>query len=241
MSRAKSWGRVALLGAAFLMAQNLPAAALASTFSVTPVRIHLSAGKQIGVVTLNNPNAVPVTIQASVRKWTQTSRGDEYVSTQAILIAPPMFTMAPHGEQIVRIALLPSAPAKDESAYRLFFQQLPTPTPSGFTGVNILLRIGIPIFVKPNQPAHAQLQWSARRLSNASVLLKATNAGGKHVEVETLTVYQGSTVLMRSMTPQYLLPGSSYTWTLSGRSTSSLRVRCATDQGPFRAQVPVKQ
>lgn len=100
------------------------ASAAAGSFSVAPTRIELGAGQQTAVMTLHNQDtAGPLTIQASLVGWTQTGGEDAYAPTRELLATPPVFTIPPGGEQIVRIALRRTADAIRELPYRIFFQE----------------------------------------------------------------------------------------------------------------------
>src|SRR5450631_534292 len=65
---------------------------------------------------------------------------------------------------VVQLELMSKPDAKLETAYRLFLQEVPPPNESGVQGLQVLLRVGIPVFVEPAGDAAPEVHWSARRL-----------------------------------------------------------------------------
>jgi fimbrial chaperone protein len=61
-----------------------------------------------------------------------------------------MMTLSPGEERRMRVAVT-ATPGEVERTYRIFIEELPPPKnePDGSNGVQVLTRVGIPIFVAP--------------------------------------------------------------------------------------------
>ena len=122
-------------------------------------------------ITVRNDGEEPVVVQSSVLAWTQEDGKDIYASTTEALVTPPIMTIAAGAEQIVRVGLRRPPDPRSELAYRVFLQEVPPPPKPGFTGLQVALRVGLPVFVAPGAPAARRLEWSAadrrRRLDPA--------------------------------------------------------------------------
>ena len=221
------------------------ASAAAGSFSVAPTRVELEAGRRTAVISLRNTDAVPLRVQATVVGWTQPAGEDVYAPTRDLLATPPVFTIAPNGEQIVRIALRRAADAGRELPYRIFFQEVPQPLKAATANtLNVALRIGVPIFVTASRAEEGMyLQWQARRLTADEVEITAENTGNTHVQVTGFQVLAGAAVPGVPVSAiKYVLPGSRMSWKLSlpqGADLSQLRVDGHSDRGDFAAEVAV--
>src|SRR5450759_1169209 len=97
--------KAAVLTAAFFMAGSLNLA-VAGTFQVTPVRVELSAQQSTTALTVSNNGSDPVVVQLQTSAWAQENGNDQYSSTDDLIATPPIFTIQPGANQIVRIGML---------------------------------------------------------------------------------------------------------------------------------------
>jgi len=180
-------------------------------------------------------------------QWTQAEGQDAYAATRNILASPPIFTVPPGGEQIVRVGLRQAPDALMERSYRVYLQEVPTPAPSGFKGMRVALRLGIPVFVAPgaaraSAPLQATLQWGIRTGADG-MLLTARNPGNAHVEVTriTLALKGESKLLFQRDVQGYVLPGQHHEWKFDHPLApgSLLHVSAKSDAGPIEADVVV--
>jgi fimbrial chaperone protein len=221
-----------------LLGFALAATAHAGSFQVNPIRIELSKGITTAVVTVRNDGEEPVVLQSSVLGWTQEGGKDVYASTSEALITPPVMTIAPGAEQIVRVGLRRPADPRNELAYRVFLQEVPPPPKPGFTGLQVALRVGIPMFVAPvAAPAARKLDWSAAIGADGAIQLIAQNAGNAHVQITDfeLRIPDASEPIAHESTLAYVLAGQRREWTLPAapraKSASELRLKAYTDAG----------
>jgi len=211
------------------------ASAAAGTFSVAPTRVEFDAGRRTAVVTLHNPDAAPLTVQASIVGWTQPGGEDSYAPTADIIATPPVFTVAPDSDQVVRIALR-AAPAGDrEIPYRIFFQEVPPAPKPGANTLNVALRIGVPIFVKARcDETRPALRWAASRAATGDITLTAENTGCMHVQVTGLSVQFGDGAFVPASAIKYVLPGNRMMWTVTapaGADIRQLHIQGESDRG----------
>jgi len=230
-----------LIAAVLLAAGLAPAAA--STFSLAPIRVNLSSTHRIGVVTLHNDGDAPVTVQIRACAWSQRRGEDRYVTAIDLITAPPMFVVAPHAEQIVRIALRREEQSPLERAYRVFFEEVPEPGNGPVNGLRVYLRIGIPVFVAPAAPHPGVLVWRARALRPGTLAVSATNEGREHVQVINFDLRIGArSEPLAVAASRYVLPGHTVTWQVplpaGARPRAPLRINGLTDQGAITSNVP---
>jgi len=114
---------------------------MAAGWEIDPVRIDLSPEQQTAAITLKNGSDQPTSIQIQAVAWSQTEGKDVYIPTKELLVSPPIVTIAPKAEQIIRVALRRQADATNELTYRINLQELPVKPAPGFTGVQVSLRI----------------------------------------------------------------------------------------------------
>jgi len=227
-----------LLG--ILLALALPLGALAGSFQVNPVGLTLSATRSTGVVTVTNGSGSPTVVQLEVVAWSQENGQDAYTPTRDPLATPPIFTVAAGAQQTVRVGMRSRPDAKTETAYRLFLQEVPPAT--GSKGVQMLLRIGIPVFVEPAAPAAPEVRWSAKRLSETEISVEAVNDGTAHVQILNLKLGIGSEAKpLAERAGGYVLPGKRASWVCTLRmplaAGEPVTVTADTDRSTLHAQL----
>jgi fimbrial chaperone protein len=236
-STRRAWLEIAQV-LALLVAQ--PAAA--GAFGIAPTRLELAAAHRIDVLTVHNQDTAPALVQVRAFAWSQRSGRDQYDETRELLVAPPVFELPARAEQIVRVALRRDPDVARELSYRVVLQEVPRPLPAGTSGLNVALRLTIPVFVAPARPAHSELVWQAHYLADSTVRIEAANQGGAHVQISNFDVqFAGSATPLAVSTAQYLLPGSQVSWIVAPpadvKAHAVLLLRGSSDQGAFTAQV----
>jgi fimbrial chaperone protein len=223
-----------------------PLPAHAGTFSISPLRVELSAAAQTGVLTIRNQEGTPVLVQADARLWEQVEGEERLSPTRDVLVSPAVFTIPANGSQIVRVALRRPPDAERELSYRLILTEVPQQASPDFTGLSVALRLSLPVFVAPSATAQPQLDWSATRGTDGRLALAARNSGTAHARVLgfTVTPATGDGRALEQNTTAYILPGQSRTWTLDknhNEATSHtdwqrLRVKGTTEVGDFEVE-----
>ncbi|MGA9855433.1 MAG: fimbria/pilus periplasmic chaperone [Gammaproteobacteria bacterium] len=230
--------RILILIALLLM----PLWAQATSFQVSPVRMTLSAHRSTDVLRVTNNSDTPTVVQLQIVAWSQKDGEDVYTSSRNLLATPPIFTVAPGSQQVVRVGTRTKPDTRQETCYRLFLTEVPpAPTP-GFRGLQIALRMGIPVFVEPSIDTKPTLQWSIKQLSPTELRLSAVNTGTAHAQVLkwVLRSSDQSKVLAQT-TGSYVLPGSNHTWNIKLVSplaaNTPLEITADTDRGTLHAQL----
>lgn len=220
-----------------------PLAVQAASFSVSPIRIKLSATHHTDVLKVTNKGDASTLIQAQVAVWTQKDGHSSYAATRDLLATPPIFQLTAGGEQVIRIGMRKPPDPNVETAYRLFLTEVPpAPTP-GHPELHFALRMGIPVFIAPSAKAPVMaLQWHENRLSPTKLEVSAVNTGNVHVQVLKFTLdLPAPQKPIERRAGNYLLPGTTVSWTLDLPAPISadakLGITADTDQGTLHAKL----
>jgi fimbrial chaperone protein len=235
------------LGRAFLFAGLLASAwAQAGTFSVSPVRAILSANQQVGSLTVRNDGTESTVVQLELVSWSQQDGKDVYEPSRELIGTPPIFTVPPGGSQVVRVGLRRAPDPRRELTYRLYLQEVPPPPKADFQGLQVALRIGVPVFVLPALPAKPALQWRVTRTPQGQLKVHLTNSGNAHVQVANFRLAgAGGEAIPAKQVATYVLPGQSREWSIEGATAgfspgTKLRLSAQTDAGDVDAEVSVE-
>ena len=220
---------------------------MAASLGISPVRVELSPAAPTAALTLRNGGDEPTVVQVRALAWSQQGGEDVYEPTSEIIVSPPIFTVAGNSAQVVRVGLRRAPDPRRELSYRIYLQEVPGPPQPGVTGLQLALRIGVPVFVKPVQPAKAMLNWRIGREAGGALRVVATNPGEMHVQLTGIKLFSAGAepdapVLASHESGGYLLPGQSREWRIEPQSglpagTTRLRVLASTDAGELSADV----
>jgi fimbrial chaperone protein len=232
-------GSAALLGA--VLAQ-------AATLEIDPVRIDLTARQKTGAITIRNSSDQPVTMEIKAVGWSQVDSRDVNVATRELLVSPPIATIPPLGSQIVRVALRRVPDPTRELAYRINLQEIPPPPASGSTGVQVALRVGLPVFVKSgNAKSAAKMEWSVLQKPDGNLLVALQNPGTAHIQISDFSLMlPGSNMLVASeQGSSYVLAGQGHEWILKPTFSETkpvprLRLKVYTDAGDADQEIPLQ-
>lgn len=214
------------------------------SFQVNPIRVDLNRVQTNAAITIRNDGAEPIVVQASVLAWTQEDGKDGYAATTEALVTPPVMTIPPGGEQIVRVGLRRAPDLQRELAYRVFLQEVPPPPKPDFNGLQVALRVGLPVFVAPVAAATRQLEWSAQVDAAGTIRLTAVNPGNTHVQVTNLEmrVPGANEAFAHESSLAYVLTGQRRQWMLTApadqtKSAREYRLKAFTDAGEIETSL----
>ena len=213
-----------------------PVSAWSGSLSVSPIRLDLSARQRVASVVMRNAGSEPSVVQVEVSGWAQSDNQDIYGETQDLLVTPPIFTIPPGGSQVIRVGLRRAQDPALELSYRVFMQELPPPAGPGFQGLQMALRIGVPVFVAASARPRSELRWSAAA-SGDSVKLVLENGGTAHLRIVdvALTAAGGKNAATVAHIPTYVLPGQRHEWLLKlstpAKVGATFQVQAHTDSG----------
>jgi fimbrial chaperone protein len=239
--------RAVRCAALFSCALLLSLLTLAADLKVDPVRIELSPKSTTAGVTITNNTDQAVSIQIQAMTWTQVDGKDVYVATRELLVAPPIVTIGPKAEQLIRTALRRHADETNELAYRIYLQELIEPPVIGFSGMQVALRIGLPVFVQPlTGLAIASKVWRIERAGDKQLKLTLKNDGNAHIQVTDFTLQLQDAVLpiAGESGSTYVLAGQSHEWLLKTEASlpiavEFLRIKAYTDDGYIESELPL--
>lgn len=212
----------------------------AGSFMANPIRLVVPPGANATSLTLENTGPEAVLVQAEVLAWSQADGKDVLTPSEDLVVSPPIFRVPAGASQIVRVGVLRRNAGDRELTYRVFLQEVPEPAAPGSQGINVALRLGLPVFVMPRATTAPQLAWRAVR-DPAGVRVTVTNAGTAHAQlIECRVVRENGTVVAEQPLAAYVLPGSTRSWivkTGSVSSTEKLRLSVQTANGLVSADI----
>ena len=215
--------------------------AFAGTFTISPLRVDFADATGMAVLTVRNEDATPVVVQTQGLAWSQEAGQDALTPSRDILISPAVFTLQPGGSQLVRVALRRNVDPVRELTYRVLLQEVPQVASPGFNGLQVVLRLSVPVFVEPLTPAAAQVAWIASRGDDGRLSLSARNDGSAHARIHGFSVKtaDGATTVLDQPELAYVLPGSSRHWTFDDNKNTRLNAQSTTGPGmagPYRLE-----
>lgn len=221
-----------------LLASCLVAAlsgAQAANFGVSPIRLDLGRDAKTGSLVVNNDDPEKaLEMRAKLFEWTQDADGnDRYAESDDLVYFPRIFAVEKQDRRIIRVGL--KAPAlASEKAYRLFIEEVPPAKGSQIGGaqVFILLRFGIPIFVRPDKERlGGEIDRVEPARGGAAVVIR--NSGNVNFQILSLKV--SSRGFVKQVVGGYALAGASKRIEIQiprdiCRQTNRLQVSLVTDR-----------
>jgi fimbrial chaperone protein len=209
----------------------------AAEWDIDPVRIELSPDQQAAAITVKNDSDQATSIQIQAVAWAQVGGKDVFTPTRELIVSPPIVTIAAKSEQVIRVALRRQADATNELAYRISLQELPPPAVAGFMGVQVALRVGLPVFVQPQKgEAVPKLAWSVSRMPGNHLKVAVQNLGNAHAQISDFALYASGSdkPIGNESGSSYVLAGQTHEWLLETSATGkvtggSLRLKAYTD------------
>jgi fimbrial chaperone protein len=225
-----------------------PGRARAGDLQVNPVLVALSVGERSAVVALRNQGVEPARFEVKVFAWEQTPAGEMRLAPTGDLAAfPALVTLQPGESRNVRVgATVPFGGV--ERAYRVFLEELPPPQrPAGATGVQVLSRIGIPVFLQPSRHEEKP-EIQALRVEGGRALFALANRGNVHVRPSAVRLVfrdaAGAALETRALEAWYVLAGGERAYSVvlpaeTCRRAASATVEVDVGAKPLRAEAAV--
>jgi len=215
--------------------------AYAGTFTISPLRVDFAGDTGMAVLTVRNGDAKPVVVQTQGLAWSQEGGQDALTPSRDLLVSPAVFTLPAGGSQLVRVALRRNVDPARELTYRLLLQEVPQAASPDFNGLQIVLRLSVPVFVEPLAPATPQVAWVAARGPDGKLSLSARNDGSAHARIHGFSVKtaDGATTVLEQPELAYVLPGSTRHWTFDDNNNTRPNAQSTTGPGmagPYRLE-----
>ena len=209
-----------------------------STLRVSPVLLDVRSPAAATAIRIWNESETPVNVQLRVFRWTQDGGEDILEPAEAVAVSPPVTTLQPGSENLIRIVRTAKAAVTREESYRLIVDELPDTSNQQPGTVKVLMRHSIPVFFEPPRLAGPNVTWSTS-LQSEGILITARNNGGSRLRIADLALSDGSRVVAsQGGLVGYVLAGSSASWllpTTTRSSADSLTVSASSEQGPISA------
>jgi fimbrial chaperone protein len=154
-------------------------------------------------------------------------------------VTPPIITIPAGAEQILRIALRRPLDPQMEIPYRIYLLEVPPPPQAGFRGLQVALRISIPVFARPGDAAAPRAEWKvAYGVREHALRVGVANAGNVHLQVQEFMLFApgSNTPSAIHQAAAYVLPGQSRDWLIKLDPSvridgPRLRLKAITDAG----------
>lgn len=210
------WRHWATVGASvLLMAWASPSApAWAGQFGLAPMEVELGPQARTAALRVFNRDTVPLSFQVDGLSWSQNEAGDPVQTpTSELVFFPRVLTVAPGEEGLVRIGLRQPLVAS-EKTFLVYILEKPTLTPDAPAGASlqVLLRVGAPVFVRPLKETY-QLEWAGASVEGgrAQFTLRNTGTRSQMLEEVVLTAFDARGTVVSSTlikTSRHLLAGA---------------------------------
>jgi fimbrial chaperone protein len=232
-----------MLVALFIIVSTGPAVE-GQALSVLPVNIFLAPGQKAATLTITNQGNRGTAIQIRGYDWSQKDDDDQLTTSDALVVSPPLATIAPGATQVVRLILrLPPLSGDREFTYRILVDQIPPPAEPGI--VHVVLRLSIPIFALPTTRAASIVRYHLE-LNAGQMYLVGSNEGLRHEAIRDIVLSSGDG---RKMKPgpgalPYILSGATRRWPIATQGSlplpgETLRLTAHSDAGAIDEQVSV--
>lgn len=206
----------------------------AQAFQVRPVRVDLGGRQPASQLVVTNPTSNTMLIQAEAFDWSQTRDKDSLNPSTNLIVNPPIFELAPGAQQVVRVGLRRAIESGVEVPYRIWLTQVATPGETTDSGVQMLLRVSLPVFVTGAGTGSPQAVWQRDAADGA---VEMGNSGARHLHVRELRLVSDG-ARAESLGPCYALPGGLCRWAVpAALRDKAFRIEADSDAGLLRSTV----
>jgi fimbrial chaperone protein len=210
--------------------------AWAGGLSILPTRLDFTAGRGVQSVLLTNTSAQTVSVETEVL-----ARPDGAPGQQAsdLVVTPAVVTLPPNQRVRLRVGLLRPSDPEREQAYRLYFTELPAPSPVLGAGIGVRLRVGIPVFVAPQTARPQPLRWTASE-GQEGWQLELHNDGNVHARVSRAVLMVDGQAVPIEVNNPYLLARTrqTYPWPAAVKPGSRVRWLEGSDERESGVALP---
>ena len=126
-----------------------PVHGYSANFSLNPIRVYFDGSSKTNILSITNNSDDSISVQLRAYAWTQNEKGENsYDLTKDIVFFPKIANIKKGEKKIVRLGTrVPQG--KQEKTYRLYIEEIPNLKKMDRTAVNIVMKIGVPIFLAP--------------------------------------------------------------------------------------------
>jgi fimbrial chaperone protein len=191
----------------------LAASAHAASLQVTPTTVEVVAPGAAATIKLRNDDARPISAQVRVFRWSVVDGKEKLDPTEAVVVSPPVVSLSPKRDYVVRIVRTSREPVAGEESYRLLVDELPDPQRIKAGAVNLLLRYSLPVFFGAPDRGDAKVSWRVER-KGGQLWVSAQNLGERRMRVSSLAMKNanGETISFGDGLNGYVLARSTMRW-----------------------------
>jgi fimbrial chaperone protein len=221
----------ALVTSCLLGLLAIPPPAAGAQFTVNPTRIVLTPRATSALLTLHNDGASTIRLEVKTHAWSQSLTGQmELAPTDDVVVFPTQISLAPGEDRKLRIAVT-TPPGDVEKSYRVFLEELPPAAGAAPAGaaVQMLTRVGIPVFLQPGAPAAPAVGVEGVELEKDVLHFRIENRGAIHLIPDAIRVIglsaSGQVVVDKSTDGWYILARTARQYDLRFGSAECASVR----------------
>jgi fimbrial chaperone protein len=207
-NRYRNW---TILFSCMLILLICPVTGLTAQFSLNPVRVFFDGANKTNIITVHNDSDEEITLQLNAFKWEQDDKGkDVYSPTKDIIFFPRIVKIKPAEDKIIRLGTRVIRKGREQT-YRLYLEEIPTPSTSETTTVRLVMKVGVPIFIAPSHvDAKGKIEKAA--LTKGNLDLAINNEGTIHFIVRAIRVAgiddSGNEIYKTDIGGKYILGGN---------------------------------
>lgn len=215
----------------------------AASFEVSPIRVTFQPNESSALMTVRNEGDEKLRLQISVMAWDQSKEGEMVLKpTDDIIFYPTLLTVEPGAQRNLRVGNKSIVVAKEQS-YRIIVEELPSNTKLQGTGVRIVTKMSIPIFIKPAK-AEVRNQIERIALRGSEITFDVRNQGNVHIQPRELRVkgtgVDGSVRLEHKIPGWYILAGGQREYRVDVPKTECGKIKDLTVEVDMEPQ-PLKE
>jgi fimbrial chaperone protein len=174
--------RAAFFGLGVLLMTGRAAAA---SLQVSPTTVDVVAPGAAATIKLRNEEARPINAQVRVFRWSVVDGKEKLDPTDAVVASPPVVSLSPKTDYVVRIVRTSRLPVAGEESYRLLVDELPDAQRMKSGAVNLLLRYSLPVFFGAPDHRDAKLTWRVEH-KDGQLWVMAHNPGDRRMRISGL-------------------------------------------------------
>lgn len=214
------------------------------TLIVQPEQLRLSATQPVAVLQFQNSSAEERTLRFEVTQWQQEDDREWLTPSRKLIVLPERMTLQAGDSGRVRVSLRLSGPWWEEEAFRIMVTETTRIPDVGVntahsTGGRMIRPSSVPVFLLPPDQANPRLTWSFIRGSEGVAILRASNSGKGHVQLNSASLQgpAGQSLQKRNLA-DIILPGGARSWEFPSDVVAGLwNLKVETNEGPIRVEL----
>ena len=224
-----------------------PANGFSANFSLNPIRVYFDGSSKTNILSITNNSDENISVQLRAYAWSQNEKGENiYDLTKDIVFFPKIANIKNGEKKIVRLGTrVPQG--RQEKTYRLYIEEIPNHKKKDRTAVNIIMKVGVPIFLAPVKVEPKGLV-KEMNLDAGSFHAKLINDGNVHFILRAINISgrngAGEEIFREEIGGRYLHSGNSKDITLDIPQESCINMKTLdlemnTDKLSLREEIDV--